>query len=229
MRPDRGWRQPSRRRARSPRRWATPGGVRPARVVGRGSVLVATERQVWSIAACLLSQQREQPVLGLAVGGGVDQLGLSPVDVRAVVGPLPRIYVLNEERLLAVLAGLVGRPFALLAGTARIWWPGLALANDPAAHPLVIPLVDESGQGVRAEFARVFDLSRPVVRREIAEIEGARRQAEDQLRQARNGSRESQAPVPQADWAPSSDVDIHGRRPSERLRAAASRSVWGCG
>jgi hypothetical protein len=184
---------------------------------------VTSQRQVWSMAACLLSRQREQPAIGLASGGGADALALSVGDVRAVVGPLPRIYLLSDERLLAVLAGLVGRSFALLAGTARVWWPELALADDPEAHPLFIPLIDEGARSVR-EFARVFDLSRPVVRDEIADIEAARRLAEDQLRQVRSASRQMYEPPP-ADLSASASVDQHGREPSRRLRAAAARVV----
>jgi hypothetical protein len=219
------------RRHRSRARWHRRGLVtqrasdtRPQASSERNATLVVTERDVWSMAACLLSQQRVQPAVGLASGDAFAPLALSPGDVRAVVGPLPRIYLLKDERLLSVLAGLVGRSFALLAGTARIWWPGLAFASDPQAHPLVVPLVDERGQGVRGEFARAFDLSRPVVRRELAEIEDARRLAEHQLRQVRNASRQTQAPA--SDRPPSMSIDQHGRQPSERLGTEA-RSVRG--
>jgi hypothetical protein len=180
------------------------------------------------MAAWLLSQWREQPAIGLASGGDRDELDLSLADVRAVVGPRPRIYLLTDECLLAVLAGLVGRSFALLAGTTRIWWPGLARASDPEAHPLVIALVDECGHGIRGEFARAFDLSRPVVRREIAEIEAARRRAEHELRQAWNASRQTQAPAP-ADRPPSATFDQHGRYPSQRLRTEAPSAADGTG
>ena len=68
------------------------------------------------------------------------------------------------EYLRRRLQGLIGQRLALPAGSARVWWPALARSCDPAAHPLVLALDSGSEARMLEEFARQFDLSRPLVR-----------------------------------------------------------------
>jgi hypothetical protein len=167
-------------------------------------------------------QQRDQPAVGLASGGDAYELGPSFADILGIGGPLPRIYVLTKERLLSMLARLVGRSFALLVGTARIWRPDVALPSDPERHPLVIRLFEVCGRGLRGEFACVFDLGHPVVRPEIAEIEAARKRAEHQLWQLRNASGQTLAPA-LVDGFVSTSVDQHRRRSVREARHRSPR------
>ncbi len=117
--------------------------------------------------ADLRCNARAQPVVGLTRLVEVDEPVLAPRRVRAIVGAGPRIYYVPGEPLLRRLQGMLGRRLALPAGSVRVWWPGLTAPSDPTAHPLVLALDCESQSDMLAEFARLFDLSRPVVRREI--------------------------------------------------------------
>jgi hypothetical protein len=108
------------------------------------------------------------------------------------VGAGPRIYYVPGGHLLRRLQATLGRRLALPAGSVRVWWPGLTAPSDPTAHPLVLALDSESQTDMLAEFARMFDLSRPVVRGEIQVIEDARQLAENELAQAREQNRSMQ-------------------------------------
>jgi len=141
------------------------------------------------MGAHLLSDDREQPAVGLAVGAGSGELALSPGHVRMIVGAEPRIYLIAGEHWLRGLADLLGRRLALPAGAARVWWPGLTLRSDPFEHPLLFPLDDERELDLLAEFARRFELSRPLVRREIRLIEDARALLEHELAKEREQGR----------------------------------------
>jgi hypothetical protein len=157
------------------------------------ALVVRSEPDLQRMGAYLLWEEREHPVVALAPGSA-EQLVLSPDDVRAVVGPLPRIYLIAGEEPLRALERLLGRSLALPAGTARIWWPGLTLGSDPNWHPIVLQLFDECHPDLYGEFARAFDLSRPVVRHEISLIDDLRRKAEDELVLARGESQRRAAP-----------------------------------
>lgn len=151
------------------------------------AIVIRSTRALRGMGAYLLGAKRRHPVVALAertLGKPV----LQPDAVRAVVGPMARIYLIPYGGQLCALDQVLGRSLALRAGSARIWWPGLAADSDPDDHPIFLPLFDESKADVFNEFARVFDLSRPVVRHEISLIEGAWRQAEDELAQARRRS-----------------------------------------
>lgn len=152
------------------------------------AIVVADEPAVRSMAAHLLSDGREQPVVGLASAVDSDQLVLAPGRVRGIVGHGPRIYLVGEEALRG-LGDLLGRELALPAGAARVWWPGMTARSDPRDHPLVSRLDDEAEADMLAEFARQFDLSRPLVRVEIKLIEDARGLLEHELAQAREENR----------------------------------------
>jgi hypothetical protein len=136
-----------------------------------------------SMQAHLLSGEREQPVIALTWSVDAEEPVLAPEDVRAIVGPGPRIYLIQAEYLLRRLQGALG-PLALPRGSARVWWPGISVGSDPGEHPLVLALDGEPQASMCVELARQFDLSRPHVRREIELIEDTRRLAEHQLAQA---------------------------------------------
>jgi hypothetical protein len=113
---------------------------------------------------------------------------LAPEKVRAIVGAA-RIYLVTGTDVLLHLEGLLGTSLALPVGAARVWWPGLTLDSDPLEHPAVLQLEDEPEADLLAELARCFELSRPVVRREIKLIEDGRALLESELEQAREQQR----------------------------------------
>jgi hypothetical protein len=152
-----------------------------------GLIVVSSEQSLRDMAAHLLSDERYQPVIALTES--VDAPMLAYELVRAVVGAGPRIYLIDGGFLLACLADLLGHELALSADSARIWWPGLAVGSDPGDHPLVVYLDGEPDSSMLEEFARQFDLSRPLVRREIKLIEDARALAEHELAHAREENR----------------------------------------
>jgi DNA-binding XRE family transcriptional regulator len=135
--------------------------------------------------ADLSSGERFEPVVGLSCLEEIKEPVLAPRRVRAIVGAGPRIYYVPADYLLRRVQGMLGRSFALPAGSARVWWPRLTACSDPGEHPLVLALDSESQAGMLAEFDRQFNLSRPVVRGEIRLVEDTRRLAEDELSQAR--------------------------------------------
>jgi hypothetical protein len=152
-------------------------------------ILVASKPALRSMQAYLLSGEREQPVVALTWSVETDEPVLAPEEVRVIVGPGPRIYLIQQEYLLRRLQGLLG-PLALSRGSARVWWPGLSVSSDAGEHPLVLELDGEPHRRLLGEFAREFDLSRPLVRREIKLIEATRRLAEHELAQAGEQNRE---------------------------------------
>jgi hypothetical protein len=135
----------------------------------------------------LLSGDRDQAAIALtSVGTG--PLVLAPDKVRAIVGNA-RIYLVSAADVLLDLEGILGPNLALPAGAARIWWPELTVASNPLEHPVVLQLEDEPEADMLVEFARCFELTRPVVRREIKLIEDARALLECELEQARKQQR----------------------------------------
>jgi hypothetical protein len=196
------------RRARAAtrgRRWAGPARGMPARESGEigsalegGLLIVRSQLALREMEADLRSGDRVQPVVGIACMEEINEPVLAARRVREIVGAGPRIYYVPGEYLLRGLQGRLGRSLALPAGGARVWWPGLAAASDPAAHPLVLALDCESQSDMLAEFARVFDLSRPFVREEIQVIEDARRLAERELSQEREQNRSMETELSEA-------------------------------
>jgi|HubBroStandDraft_2_1064218.scaffolds.fasta_scaffold22319_1 hypothetical protein len=158
---------------------------------GLDPVVIASEQDLRSMGAYLLSGDRDQPVIALTWSAGTGQLVLTPGEIRTVVGSSVRIYIVTGKDSLHRLEGVLGRKLALPAGAARIWWPGLTVHSDPAEHPLVLQLEDERAADMLTEFARRFELSRPLVRREIKLIEDARALLERELAQAHEQQRKT--------------------------------------
>ncbi len=155
-------------------------------------VVVASKRALASMEAHLFSRDRRQPVVGLA--RSLDSAGsvLTADDVRAIVGPGPRIYYLPEKDMRRRLRNVLGSALELPAGGVRVWWPRLSRDSEGGEHPLVLGLDGEPEANLLAEFERQFHLSHPVVRREIRLIEELRRLAERELEQARAENRNMQ-------------------------------------
>jgi hypothetical protein len=150
-------------------------------------VFVVDGRELRRMCADILDA-REQPVVALTLDAdGLPVLGFA--DVRAVVGPDVRIYLIaGEDELLHELRATLGPALALDRGAARVWWPGAGRLCDPADHPLVLALEDEPSVATLHEFALRFDCSRPRVREQIRLIEDARAFVEHELAGAREHS-----------------------------------------
>jgi hypothetical protein len=117
---------------------------------------------------------RERAVVGVAPRTDDFAPVLAPADVRAVVGPGVRVYLIPDEYVLEEVQARLGPRLRIPRGSARIWWPGATAYSDPAAHPWVIATAGERRWDTLEAFAEQFDLSRPRVRREIALAEDLR-------------------------------------------------------
>jgi hypothetical protein len=124
--------------------------------------------------------ERDSPIVGLTLDAdGVPVLRSAAV--RAVVGPLARIYLVEDDELLTRMRRTLGSGLALAPGTARVWWPGAGTSGDTGEHPSVLVLEDEPPAAALAEFALRFDLSRPHVHAHVHLIEEARALLEHEL------------------------------------------------
>jgi hypothetical protein len=149
--------------------------------------MVSDDEDLQAMGSYLCSGDRDEPVVALT-SGSTGQLVLAPDKVRTIVGGA-RIYLVTAKHMLLHLEGLLGPNLALPAGAARIWWPELTFDSDPLEHPAVLRLEDESEAEMLTEFARCFELTRPVVRRAIKLIENTRAVLELELAQAREQQR----------------------------------------
>jgi hypothetical protein len=145
---------------------------------------VEDSQSLQGMVSHLLDKHRTQPAVGLTVAGEEESLVLSSEAVRAVVGATPRIFVVRGELWLQLLADVLG-PLQLPPEMARIWWPDLVVGGDVRAHPVITPLEDEPESMTLGEFALVFQLSHPVVRRELDKRDELLALAEYQVTQLR--------------------------------------------
>jgi hypothetical protein len=151
-------------------------------------IVVASMRDLRCLCADVLSR-REQPVVGLTLEVDGDAPVLACSDVRAVVGPGVRIYLIFSDELLYGLREMLGPKLAIDRGVARIWWPGAGARCDAGDHPAVLALDGEPCQITLEEFALRFDLTRPRVRGQITLIEDARAFLDHELARAREQNR----------------------------------------
>jgi hypothetical protein len=153
----RPWPQVARESLRPARRAMQPGEL--------DAILVSDEAGLCAMEGYLLSADRDRPVIALLQReeGGV----ILPGEAREIVGAGPRIYLIEHEALLGSqsLPGMLALPGGCCA---RIWQPGLSSSSSFADHPLVSA---GSCELARSELARQFDLSRPIVRRRIKQLE----------------------------------------------------------
>jgi hypothetical protein len=157
-------------------------------------VLVQSPADLRRLCADILGR-RERPVVAITLdmdGGPV----LACSDIRAVVGPGVRIYLICDSDLLRGLRRLLGSKLAVEEGAVRTWWPGADARCNPADHPSVLALEGEPSRVTLEEFAHQFDLTRPRVRAQIRLIEDAHAFVEHELSRAYE----------------------HGRKVQERLR-----------
>jgi hypothetical protein len=153
-------------------------------------IVVARDQDLQAMANYLFAGDRDQPAVALT-SGTTGQPVLAPDRVRSLVGGDTRIYVVTGTDALLDLEGLLGSNLALPVAAARIWWPALTFESDPLEHPVVLQLEDEPEAAMLEELVRCFQLSRPLVRREISLIEDARALLEHELAQAREQQRET--------------------------------------
>jgi hypothetical protein len=151
-------------------------------------IAVETMADLRCLCADILSR-RERPVIGLTLGADGGEPVLACSDVRAVVGPGVRIYLISSDDLLYGLREMLGRRLAIDRGVVRIWWPGAGARCDAADHPAVLALEGEPRRVTLEEFAHQFDLTRPRVRAQISLIEDARAFLEHELGRAQEQNR----------------------------------------
>jgi hypothetical protein len=132
--------------------------------------------------------RRDLPVIGLTLSADANRPVLACSDVRALVGPGVRIYVIRDDDLLQSMLELIGSRLALGRGAARVWWPGAHPRCDPGDHPAVLALEGEPSRVTLEEFAQQLDLSRPRVRGQIRLIEDARAFLEHELTRSQEQS-----------------------------------------
>ncbi|MHB8242243.1 MAG: hypothetical protein ACYDHN_09645 [Solirubrobacteraceae bacterium] len=117
---------------------------------------------------------RDYPIVGLTLRECSEEPVLRASDIRGVVGPGVRIYLIASEELLHGLRELLGSRLRVWRGVVRVWWPGASSCADPADHPVVVGLEDEDYRVTLEEFAAEFELSRPRVRERVRLIEDSR-------------------------------------------------------
>ena len=167
-------------------------------------VLVQSAADLRGLSADILGR-RERPVVAITP----DMDGrpvLACGDVRAVVGPGVRIYLICDSDLLPELRELLGARLTVGEGAVRTWWPGADGRCDPADHPSVLALEGEPSEVTLEEFAHQFDLSRPRVRAQIRLIEDARAFVEHELSLAHAHNRKVQERLRDA------QIECHGLR-----------------
>jgi hypothetical protein len=151
---------------------------RPPSFPGDGCTLVRSPKDVRRLMAEIYRDTRDYPIVGLALRGGEAEPALMPREVRAVAGQETRIYLIVGDYLLRRLQKTQGTELSVARGVVWVWWPGFVQGID---H-------DASRSIVLQQFAREFELSRPVVRSEIERLVDARASLERELAEARESS-----------------------------------------
>lgn len=131
-----------------------------------------------------IAGERDVPIVGLTLRGFSNEPVLRASDIRSVVGPWIRIYLITSEELLQGLWEMLGSRLGIWRGAVRVWWPGASARDDPGDHPVVVALEDEDYRVTLNEFAHEFDLSRPRVRDRVRLIEDSRAFLERELASA---------------------------------------------
>src|ERR1700683_2043486 len=135
-------------------------------------VVVRTSGDVQRLSADILAE-RDRPIVGLTHGEDGHEPVLAASEVRSLVGPRVRIYLVPSDDLLAEFRDEIGPRLTLERAAVRIWWPGASVRCDPTDHPLVVALEGERPRDTLQEFSHQLDLSRPYVRAQISLIEDA--------------------------------------------------------
>lgn len=181
-------------------------------------VVVQTEGDLERLARDIVGE-RDRPIVGLAHRVSVSEPVLRCSDIRTVVGPHVRIYLLSDPELLGALGEMLGPRLRLEAGSVRIWWPGANARSDRADHPLVVGLEDEDYLDTLAHFAHEYHLSRPLVRDHVRVIEDARACLEHEIVRAQEYARRIHERLRDA------QIECHALR--TRAEAAEARAAAG--
>jgi hypothetical protein len=171
-------------------------------------VVVEDGQAVQDMIDHLLDVRRVRPAVGVSVAGEDESPAISPMAVRSVVGAEPRIFVVRGELWHEILADALG-PMSLPPETIRVWWPDLTVGSDVAAHPVITPLEAEDEPVTLGEFARIFQLSHPMVRRELSQRDDMLALTEYELAQVREYVTKAEERL----------RDAHRERHREALRA----------
>jgi hypothetical protein len=174
-------------------------------------VVIQTADDLQRLSADILGD-RDRPIVGLTLSVEGYEPVLAASDVRAVVGPGVRIYLIPDDDLLQEFQEMIGPRLKTERAAARIWWPGASVRCDPVNHPLVVALEGERPEDTFEEFTEQFHLSRPRVRREIMLMEDARAYLEHELNGMQQCNREL------AERLRDTQVECH------RLRTRAERA-----
>jgi hypothetical protein len=152
--------------------------------IAQETIEVRTTAQLRDLETDLFGD-RDVAVVVIAQAEEGELPALNPEDVRRVVGPNARIYVVLSTSLLGRLTRVLGAGLSVYCGEVRVLWPGLSSRDDPADHPLVKALPGEPQKDTLRELELQFDLSRPHVRREIKQLDELRAMAEIELNDAK--------------------------------------------
>jgi hypothetical protein len=177
-------------------------------------VVVQTDEDLQRLGHDILGE-RDGPIVGLTHRLSVAEPVLRCSDIRTVVGPSVRVYLLADEDMLAGLRKLLGSRLRLDAGSIRIWWPGASPRCEPADHPHVIGLEDEDYLDTLEQFAHEYHLSRPLVRSHVCVIEDARAFLEHEIVRVQEYNRRIHERLRDT------QIECHGLR--TRAEAAESR------
>lgn len=152
-------------------------------------MVVRTSEDVERLRVDILGE-RDWPIVGLTPCEEGHQPVLAASDVRGLVGPRARIYLIASEDLLPELKEAIGPRLALERAAVRIWWPGASVRCDPADHPLIVALEGEDQRETLQEVAYQLDVSRPNVRAQISLLEDSRAFLEHELARVEQRNRE---------------------------------------
>jgi hypothetical protein len=177
-----------------------------------GLIVVDDGNALQRVLGHLLDVGRVAPAVGLATETEQELPVIPPAAVRAVVGVEPLIFLVAGEVWLEMLAHALG-PLSLHAETARIWWPELTITSDVRDHPTIQVLEAEDPSMTLGEFARVFQITEPMVSRELRVLEDLLALTQYELAGAREHITKSEERI----------RDAHRERHREALRAEQHR------
>jgi hypothetical protein len=137
-------------------------------------VVVRSRQELGQLIAEILSPERNHAVIGLTTRPGESEPAIAPGDVRSIVGPAPRIYVIPTGPLTRGLTRSLPARLDVCGGAARIWWPGINPHSDPLDHPLALCHPSTSPSHARAVVAEKYEDTRPLTRRREALLQRQR-------------------------------------------------------
>jgi two-component system, NarL family, response regulator YdfI len=143
---------------------------------------------------------RDYPIVVITCCEGNADEGFWASAVRALDPSVP-VYLVGS-RLCRRLAEMLGPQFAVEAGDARIFWSGVGEARDGTDHPLVPARSASDGRDPAERLVSALELSRPLVRRSFASVEGRVATLEAQAIRSLTELRESQRELEQQFQAP---------------------------